>query len=322
MPRATLRSSGLALALAASIPVGAAEPRARLDVTPREATVGDPLEATLVVELPAGTSLERRDLGPELGPFHVLASVWEGPRESAGLETWVWRGRIAAYETGDLEVPPVELTAVARDGASTVRTGPVAISIRSVLPPEGEPELADLKPPVSLPPDYTALRRALLVLASLLGAAAVAWWGGKRLASRLAAVPAELDPFRRLPPHQWAYAELKRLLEDRSSEESGDVAALFEGLSHVIKRYLGARFRVGLLERTTGEVAPALRQAGLGEPCLGEVRRLLDLCDRVKFARERPAQADCRVAIEIAYRIVDATRPAEEPLPARRQGAA
>lgn len=314
---------GLALAIPASVPGAAAEPRARLEVTPREATVGDPLEATLTVELPTGTRLERRELGPELGRFQVLAGVWEGPTEGPELDVWVWRGEIAAYETGALEVPPIELEAVSRAGSSTVRTEPVPVAIRSVLPPESEsePKLADLKPPVSLPPDYTALRRALLVLAGLLGAAALLWWGGRRLAGRLAAVPAELDPFRRLPPHEWAYGELKRLLEGRWSE-SGDVAVLFEGLSHVIKKYLGARFRVGLLERTTGEVAPALRQAGLGEPHLGEVRRLLELCDRVKFARERPAHAECRKAIETAYGIVDATRPIEEAAAARQRGAA
>ncbi len=314
---------GLGLAVTVSAPAGAAEPRARLEVTPREATVGDPLEATLTVELPTGTRLERRDLGPELGRFHVLAGMWEGPREGPELDVWVWRGRIAAYETGALEVPPIELGVVSRAGSSTLRTESVPVSIRSVLSPEAEaePKLADLKPPVSLPPDYTALRRALLVLAGLLGAAGLLWWGGRRLAGRLAAVPPELDPFRRLPPHEWAYAELKRLLEGRRSG-SGDVAALFEGLSHVIKMYLGARFRVRLLERTTAEVAPALQQAGVGEPHLGEVRRLLELCDRVKFARERPADSDCREAIETAYRVVDGTRPVEETEPARERGAA
>ncbi len=305
----------LVVAAFAAVPVPEANPRATLEVTPREATVGDPLEATLTVDLPAGVRLERPSLGPEIGPFTVLSGTWEGPREEAGGERWVWRGRIAAYETGSLELPPVGLSVASEKGEATVRTEPVALTIRSVLPPEKEgepaPDLADLKPPVSIPPDYTALRRALLAFSGLLAAAGVVWWVHRRLAGRFAAMPAELDPFRRLPPHEWAYAELQRLLEGRLAE-AGEVGSFFEELSRIVKRYLGARFRVGLLERTTGEVAPALRQAGMGEPMAGEVHRLLELCDRVKFAKETPGLSICRQAVEAAYGLVDRTRPVED----------
>jgi hypothetical protein len=299
----------------------AVEPRARLEISPREATVGDPLEATLSVELPPGGRLERREIGPELGPFQVLSGTWEGPSDGGGFETWIWRGKVAAYETGTLQVPPIELALSSERGASTVRSEPLTVTIRSVLgaEAEGEPALADLKPPASVPPDYRAARRALATVGSLLGLLGLLWWGGRRLARRLAPVRADLDPFRRLPPHEWAYAELKRLLDERLAD-SAEVARLFDRLSSVLKKYLGARFRVNLLERTTEEVAPALRQVGVGEGCLGDVRRLLDLCDQVKFAGTRPALADCRRAIEAAYAIVDATRPVEEA--AREKGAA
>ena len=74
-----------------------------------------------------------------------------------------------------------------------------------------------------------------------------------------------------------------------------------------------------LLERTTSEVFGALRQTGAPREALAETRALLEQSDRVKFAGERPQPEPCREAVEVVYRIVDATRPAEEP---RKRGAA
>ena len=199
---------------------------------------------------------------------------------------------------------------------AAVRSERVAIRVRSVLSPDDA--LADLKAPASIAPDYGALQQALVIVAAIALVSGVAWWLHRRYAHRLAAVPVPSDPFHRMPPHEWVYRELQRLLERRLAEQ-GEVDRFFAELSYIVKRYLGGRYRVELLERTTSEVFGDLRQAGAPREALAETRALLERSDRVKFAGERPQPEPCREAVEVVYRIVDATRAAEQP---RKRGVA
>jgi hypothetical protein len=305
----------LALLVASEAPAAG---NATVEVSPREATVGDALAAKIVVDAPAGATIADGAIGRDLGPFTVLSGSWH----QAGT-TWTWTGTIAAYETGDLEVPALTIPLAGAPGTESVRTEPIAIKIKSVLPPEDaaegkEPEPADLKPPASVDPDFSTLTKALAVVGLLLLAAGLAWWLHRRYAARLAAVPSPADPFHRVPPHVWVYEELKRLLDRRLAEE-GKIDLFFSELSRIVKQYLSGRYRVDLLERTTGEVPPPLLQAGAPHDAVRAARALLERCDLVKFARVRPDAGRCRAEVEDAYRIVDATRPAEPALP-REEG--
>jgi len=288
--------AALATLLALSFPQAGdddsgAAPHATLEVVPVQATVGDLLTATLSIDLPAGTRLDP----PELG-------------------------------TGEIEVPSVSVTVEGEDGKQmTAETMPLTVTIDSVLPPrqEGEEgaEIADLKPPASLAPDYGALMTAAAILALLLIGTAVLWWVHRRYAARLAAVPAPEDPFHRTPPHEWFYGALQDLLQKRLAEQ-GEFERFFVELSWILKRYLGGRFRVEMLELTSAEVPHRLSQAGAPENAIRAVSNLLDRCDGVKFAREPADSAACRSAVEDAYRIVDETKPLDAATPDATKGAA
>ena len=315
-----------ALALASLAAIAAARaaepPRATIDVTPTVATVGARLDAVLRVEAPDGFDAEPPAVAAEIGPFSVFEPSFEEPVPGNGGKVWTFRAKLAAFETGDLELPPIEVRLRGPGGATSVSTLPVPVRIESVLGEEGEAaEIADLKPPATIPPDYRPLLRALAALAGIVGLALAAWWPARRSASRLAAVPAPADPFRRMPPHAWAYAELSALLE-RWGERSGDAAEFFAELTRILKTYLGGRFRTDLMERTTEELTPALEEAGAPREPTRSARLLLELADRVKFAREVPAAGARRAAVEEAYRIVDATRPIEEAERPGEKGAA
>lgn len=308
----------VSLALAQEAPGGISH----LTLSTVEATVGDPIQAILTVDLPAGSRLDPPDLRASLGGWTVSSARWTGPDPAPGGLRWTWNATLTAFETGVLEVPSMEIPFFGSGEARTLRTEPRTITIRSVLSPaerEAEeagkqPEIGDLKSEVSVPADFGPLKKALAVVVGLLAVSALAWWLQRRYASRLAAVPAPTDPFRRLPPHVWAYQELQRLLEQRLPE-SGKVDRFFSELSRILKLYLGGRYRVDLMEHTTEELVPLLGQAGAPSSPLLACRGLLERCDLVKFARLLPPLEACRDAVEEAYRIVDVTKPAEETSP-------
>lgn len=315
-----------AIACAASLSgvgaVAAAEAapfEARVSVEPVVATVGDPILVRIEI-VPTENAPRFEPLPDAWGDFRVLDGAWRAPGVEAAPDAAeggeagpVWIGRVAAYRTGDLELPAIDLATTEPSPAGVVRTEPVAIRIDSVLPSEEEeaPPLADLKPQASLAPDYTAVLVALgAVLALLAIAVAIRAWMIRR-AARATVVPPPPDPFERESPDAWMFRRLQQLL-DRRLHETGEVDRFFEELGVLVKRYLSGRYRVDLMERTSEEVPDALEQAGADAAGIRAAVELLARCDAVKFARERPGPAACRSAVEAAYALVDVTRPAPE----------
>jgi hypothetical protein len=303
----------------------------RMEVVPTEATVGDRIQATLTLIVPANAEIDRAPLGPELGPFGVESESWNGPLAIGEGEqartSWTWSGTLTTFRTGEVEVPAVRVAYSLGDGERvTTLSEPVRVEIRSVLDseqaPEGEPEeIADIKAPASLRPDYSSLWAAAGVLALLLLGAVLLWWLQRRYAAKLSRVELPDDPFLRTPPHVWVYAELQKLLEKRLAEQ-GQFDLFYMELARIVKRYLSGRYRVELLEHTTAELPALLRQSRAPESAIQAVSALLSLADRVKFAGEAPDESSCRRSIEDAYEIVDATKSREEPDAVVQQGAA
>jgi len=307
----------------AAASVGALAPAAappvvdvRVAIEPTAATVGDVVRVVIEVDGPAGVELAPTAVGPELGPFAVVDGSWSGPTGLAdGASRWTWSGAVSAYEVGTLQLPAIPLSVRAADGTAIPATTEAQdVRIVSVLDAAAgettDETIADLKPPASLRPDYRAVWIALGVVAALLAVSAALWWLHRRYADRLAAVAAPEDPFHRTPAHVWVYAELQKLL-DRRLAEQGQVALFFEELARILKRYLGGRYRIDLMEATTYEVPDRLGQAGAAEEAIDRTREVLDRCDLVKFARVVADPDACRSAVEQAYRVVDITKPAD-----------
>jgi hypothetical protein len=317
-----MRATALALTflLTADAAVAAT---ARLTLTPAKARIGDAIAAELTVDAAAGENVDVSPLPLEWGPAQVLTGSWEPA--APGTASRVWKGTIAVYTLGKATIPELVVPVTTASGPVTAATQSVTVEIEGTLPADAQgakpPDLIDLKPPASIPPDYGPLKLALIALGGLLAVAGVVWWLWRRYAARLAAVKAPVDPFRRLPPHVWVYEELEKLLAKRLAEE-GKIGQFYDELTHIVKRYLEGRYRVDMLERTTSEVPGALAVAGASADAGALARALLEAGDRVKFARVSAAPADCRSAVEEAYRLVDMTKPEEAQAAPEPAGAA
>ena len=323
---ARLAASSLMVVFCASLLAAEDAPELSVDVqlSPREATIGDPLDLTLTVTLPPDARLLPQPFGPQLGSFSVLEGEWEMPGED-GPGQRVWRGKVAAYETGNLELPGLVVRVESEGETTSARSPSLQVTIVSVLPPDGtgsEPlEIAELKGPASMKAQHRALWIAGLILLVVLLISLLAWWLARRYGDRLAARPVPQDLFHRVPPHVWIYGELKRLLESRLADQ-GEIEQFFTELSWILKHYLSGRYRLELMERTTSELAPLLREAGAPAGPSRQACSLLERSDLVKFARQIPRPEECRAAVEQTYRIVDATRVTDEPERVPGKGAA
>jgi hypothetical protein len=301
----------------------APSPTVTVEVVPREATVGDLLETTIALDLPEGWEAQLPEIDAELGPFSVISGSWSEEQPEGGGSRSVWSGRLSAYETGSLEIPSLAFPLGIGEESSTLESAPFEVTIVSTIDESEteQPDIADLKEPLSIPAEYARLIRAAAILALLLAAAAVAWWLHRRYARKLAAAAIPEDPFHRMAPHVWVYKALQELL-DKRLEEQGLLDLFYSELSWILKRYAGGRYRLDLLEKTTAEIPDLLRQAGAPERAIQRISALLGSSDEVKFAKSKPGPEATRTAVESIYAIVDATKPAEAEESMPQKGAA
>jgi hypothetical protein len=282
-----------------------------------EAHVGDAIDFTITsigprampVVLPANL---------DLGEFSELGRTLEEKDLGDGRMSRAFNLKIAAYQPGSFEIPPVELTYFGQDGTvKSIRTQAIPFVITSLIANEPEPKLKDNA--ASMPViqrDYLYLYIAGGVAAAGLGAV-IALLLRRHLRRRRPAPP----PIPPRPAHEVAMEKLDRL--GALLAEGGDLRPFYFLLSEAIREYLGGRFGFDSLEMTTEELVATLRRSPLesSRGVLGsEIEGWLSACDLVKFAKVSPSLEQARGSLETAIRLVEATRPLPElpPTPTTR----
>ena len=304
----TVAAAALALtpASAAQAPV---EPTVETTVSAATAAVGDPITVGVTVRHAADAEV-RWPEPVDVAPFELLdPPVAQSTAADGGDESRL-ELRVAAFELGELAFPSLELEVVDTAGNVTgLTTEAVAVAIESVGRDEGG-DIRDIKGPLAIP---FAVVTLLPWLALLLAVAAAAAWFYRRYRRRTrpeALVPA-LPP---RPAHEVAREALDAL-EAAGLLERGEIKTYHIRLSDILRVYIEGRFGVDAMEMTTGEVLDGLLRNDVDRGAVADVRRLLDRCDLVKFAKLRPAIPECRELFPLARRVVDVTTPAE-PAPA------
>jgi hypothetical protein len=300
----------ITLLLALTVPVSAAELRGTVEAG--EWTVGDRIGLTLVLVHEPGLVPALPEVEGRLGPFAVR-DFSDGGAETLedGRIAQTWRFSLVAFETGDLEVPAVSVSLTGgAEGTLAVESEPIAVTIRSVLP-EGEEatDIADIRPPAELPYSFVPLLVwSPIGLALLIGLL----WLWARIRARRRDL-AQVDEASLLPPRELAIRELQRLTASDLLKQDR-YKAFYIAISGIVDRLFQRAMGVVTVERTSGEILRDLRQQAAGSPVVSEAGAFYGACDRVKFSRHVPGDAENSDVIAAAYRLVDLAAP--EPVEA------
>jgi len=293
---------------------------ASLTLEKGEATVGEKVGARLIAEGPPGIRFEFPPVQTLLDQLSVSdVTIAEEEKSGGGKAVREMTFSVAAYKTGTIDVPELLVKYELKGEKGEVKTQPASLSIRSVLKSESE-ELVDIRGPVRLPRDYGTLIRILLIVAILIAAAGLTVYAVRRYRKRKMVVPLE-DIFATIPPHEWAYAELDRLMARKLLEE-GRFKDFYVSLMEILKRYLEGRYRINALERTTEEVMDVMALARIDRKVRANAERILKKSDMVKFAKHVPSHEESRETIQEVYTFIDQTRPAVENAGSRKTVAA
>lgn len=286
------------LALAAASPAsGQLSIRTDLDTT--LVTVGDRITLSVRVSHPEDAAVIWPD-SLDMAPFEVLGAQ-ALPVESANgslVSSAVFV--LSAFELGELEIPAFDVDVIFGDGSrETLSTDRFGVDVVSIGADETG-DIREIRGPLMIPVSVIAVAGWLLLL--LLAVFAGAWGYRRWVRSRAGdeAVPAGPPP---RPPHEIALEALDQL-EASELLARGDVKAFHITASDILRRYVEARFQVTALEMTTWEILDGLARVGVGQKVRDDLRRFLDQCDLVKFAKVRPESDASRVLVQLGRELV------------------
>ena len=278
------------------------EPKAQLktSIDATSVTIGDVVTVKLSVKHPETLKIAFPAVGTSLGQWTVrsskhlpLSKLTDGNVED-GLEL-----QLAAYKTGDLEVPALNVEAVKASGEKeSLASEPIKVVVQSVLTGQQD-TLKDLKPQAELEADYKPF---LFLLAALASAAYLVYRLVRFFKNRKKApLP---KPERTRSAEEVAREAIERLLA-RKLAEQGQFKLFYLELSEIIKRFLGRKLGVHSLERTTEEFTRDLRAISVPSAQYRMIREFLEDCDLVKFARYRPGAEEVEQIITRSRSMID-----------------
>ena len=282
----------------------------QVDLT--QVTVGDLIRFTLTVTAGPGVEVDLPEPEPDLGEFEILGHEAAGPVEEEGNRVWTVAYTLALYETGSFEIPPVAVD-YRDDGiqAGSVETRAHSVRVESTLSDDAK-DILDIKGPLEIPRSLWSLWPWAV---AALGVAALVFLYLRR---RGGEAPSAVSREPRLPPYDEAYRALCRL-RDSGLLEEGRLKPYFTRLSEIIRRYLERRYLVQAMESTTTQLLDQMRKTALALDDVQLFRDFFPCCDLVKFAKYAPPVPEQERVTALAFRILEATRPAEPVPPEPRE---
>ncbi|MEW6428953.1 MAG: hypothetical protein AB1568_13065 [Thermodesulfobacteriota bacterium] len=276
-----------------------------LRISRDRATVAEPIEVDLELSFPEGWQAE---LAPISSPDLPATA---GETDPAKLDDnhrlrQHFRLRYTPFLPGNFSIGPLRIVLTGKDGggtSETIRTDGFPVTVTTLLT-EDDGQPADILPPLELPhPIWPYLAIAAGALA--LGLLATGLYLRRRRRPRPAPPP--------LPPHRLAERQLDELA-GRGLPEQGQGKLFHILLSDILRSYVEARFAIHAPEQTTEEFLAQLRHDDrLAGEHKDSLKRLLNHCDMVKFARRQTTAADCDQSLTLCRDFVRDTIPPPAP---------
>lgn len=267
---------------------------ARFSASNRNPLVGEPVQMTIEVTLPPGTTiLAWPDFPEQWGRFEVRqVDEIEITENADGTVEYRQVILVVAWESGGYQTPETVLVYQAAAETLELVIEPLQLVAVSVLKPD-DMALRPMKPSV-----YLTYVPPVLITGIAAALSLTVWWWFYR-SRRFFAVDRSANGVRQLDSA--TLAALKAI--EGQSLKPGEI---YDAAEEQLRVYLAHQFALPAQEMTSSELLNQL-QTHLSPPHLNRLHQLLGQADLVKFARQEPDRQSAHRYVEMAARWIQAT---------------
>lgn len=210
-------------------------------------------------------------------------AILESKRDEKNPRCWIIK--IVPLNTGALSFPCIEIQPV-DSSVTSVYTDGFRVYVLSVLA-EGDTLLRDIKPLKKYPLQLPFWIYFLLLLLAL-SAGIYLWWKRPEKPKRkYIAQPEVKEPG--LPAWEKALKALDELITE-DLHGKGETVLYHFRLSNILRAFLEETYSFPALEMTGREIAVSLNRRNI--PQAQEIRKFINYCDLVKFAKREPSAVE------------------------------
>ncbi|MCB0640684.1 MAG: hypothetical protein KDC44_03555 [Phaeodactylibacter sp.] len=240
--------------------------------------------------------------------FEVLEDTpWDTIRKGTQLQ-YTKDLIMTAWDTGFHHIPAVTIPYTFQGKLQKGSTLPIPIEV--VAMPVDTTQLAPIKPIIKEPFKLIdALPIFLSVLIFVLLILGAVFWSRRQKKGRTI----QVEPTR--PAHEVALEQLAAL-ESKQLWQSGQIKNYHSELNHILRAYLGGRFRIKALEASSSEINGQLQALeALEAEQLTSIRDMLGKVDLIKFAQGQAPTSFHAEAMQEVRSFVEQTKalPIEDP---------
>lgn len=278
-----------------------ADPQLTAELSSRNAFLGDAVTLLVRISHDENWLVEQKEFAAELGDATVLSHQWQilEKQEGSNLSTVELRLKLAWYRLGEFKLPPFEITLLGEDVKKLLETPELTIEIVTMLAEEDK-DLAPAKDQVDLevPLLWPWILGAVLLLLVVAGLIYHHFFRTKGKDSKPPPPPK--------PPYEEAILALNTLTSGSLLKE-GRVKEFHVAITLIIRHYYGRLFGINSEEMTSFELEEWLENESHRLP--GELfylnRAFQEQCDRVKYAKHDPVEAENKETTNRAYQVVE-----------------
>ena len=293
-----------------------------LQVEREQITIADTVQVRFSATLAPGYQLDMPTLTPaeyEFGIIDFAAAADQLLPDKSILYRRTYR--LEPIVSGNYSIPPLHFTfhqQPAPDQAAPVDqplspqpyellTEAIPVEVTSLIDPDStDLALADIKDVVPLPRSHRRTWLWVLIIVPVAALALVIILLRRRRRSA--------QPHIFKPAHEIALDQLRKL-ENENLLTTGKVKEFYLRMSGILRRYIEHRFDLHAPERTTEEfILEAYASDALGSTHSDTLKKFLEHCDLVKFARYGPTAEETARAFKLTREFVQATRSAEKQI--------
>lgn len=273
--------------------------------------LSDLLEMELTATIDPDYTIQFPTVAETLKQFriHSWKELPETLTDSGKIEK-TYHYQLEPLDLGMCEIPAFTFTFERKEPTeeqasdAVLTTEPVWIDVSTSIPADPNAiMIADIEDVVEMKVNYTWPWIIFGILAlSAAGIAAV-----------IALKPKKTVPIRRIykPAHEIAFDVLRTIAAEKLVEQ-GRIKEFYEKLSACLRQYIENRFLLRAPEQTTEEFLEQLKTSDVLTPeYKQELRKFLEHCDLVKFARYQPTDEQINESLTMAEGFVEKTKSVE-----------